>query len=297
MDSSRTTAPTLAEFWPLFGAIDAGSTIERAVLAGARADRVGYAFAAAYETALVALAPSAVRGRIASLCATEDFGAHPRNIKTTLAGGRLSGKKRWATLAPAADVLLVVASTGEGVDGRNRLKIVVVDAGAAGVTIATKPPTPFAPEIPHADLVLEDVLVRDADVLEGDGYERYLKPFRTLEDLHVLAALSGYLVGEARAQAWPRPFLERLAALIVALEAAGAGARAPQSRELHLALGGYFQWAEQLFGEADSLFASGNPDARSRWDRDRGLLMVAAGARAQRLLAAWRGIDDLRPAR
>ena len=38
----------------------------------------------------------------------------------------------------------------------------------------------------------------EADLLPGDGYDIYLKPFRTIEDIHVHAALIGYLVGVAR---------------------------------------------------------------------------------------------------
>ena len=54
------------------------------------------------------------------------------------------------------------------------------------MTIEDRPPTPFAPEIPHARITLANVTVRDEDVLPGDGYARYLKPFRTIEDTFVL---------------------------------------------------------------------------------------------------------------
>ena len=47
----------------------AASTIDRAALGGACADRRGFAFAAAYAEALHALVPS-LGGRIAALCAT-----------------------------------------------------------------------------------------------------------------------------------------------------------------------------------------------------------------------------------
>ena len=39
----------------------------------------------------------------------------------------------------------------------------------------------FVPEISHAEVELDRVKVSDADVLPGDGYDDYLKPFRTIE--------------------------------------------------------------------------------------------------------------------
>ncbi len=55
---------------------DFGDPLEAAVRGGARADRVGYAFAAGYQAALRALFPLAP-GQLGSLCATEAHGAHP----------------------------------------------------------------------------------------------------------------------------------------------------------------------------------------------------------------------------
>src|SRR4051794_21930260 len=86
----------------------AGSTVERAVVGGARADRVGYAFALGYTAAVEALAGDVS----AALCATEDGGNHPQAIETRLVDGRVTGKKAWATLADRADHLLIVARDG-----------------------------------------------------------------------------------------------------------------------------------------------------------------------------------------
>src|SRR5437588_11886352 len=88
------------------------STVDRAAAGGFVADRIGYAFLAGYRAALARLDPTLSR---ASLCATEEGGAHPRAIKTRLAPQRdgafvLDGEKTFATLASAAETLLVVAS-------------------------------------------------------------------------------------------------------------------------------------------------------------------------------------------
>ena len=49
---------------------------------------------------------------------------------------------------------------------------------------------------------------RTVVVHEPGGYERYLKPFRTTEDCHVLAALLGYLTRVARRYQFPRRVAE-----------------------------------------------------------------------------------------
>lgn len=42
-----------------------------------------------------------------------------------------------------------------------------------------------------------------AEVLPGDGYDDYIKPFRTLEDVHVHLALGAFLLGDS-APHWER---------------------------------------------------------------------------------------------
>ncbi len=267
---------------------------DRAVVTALACDRVGFAFAAGYQAALQALLPSLPIDRAASLCATEEGGAHPRAIATRLeaiAGGGfvLHGKKRWSTFAPAADDLLVVASIGKDDGGKNRLRVVRVDSKADGVRIDPMPPPPFAPEIPHAEVTLEAVRVRDTDVLEGDGYDRYLKPFRTVEDLHVFGALVAHVCGVARALSWPRDVVEELTASIVTLRAMALAD--PTAPELHVALGGAFAQVRALLDRIAPLFAAAPADTHARWERDRPLLAIAGTARGKRLQAAWSALD------
>lgn len=281
------------------------SPFERAVLGGASADRLGYAFAAGYEAALEALlaasgiapAPSA-RAEALVLCATEEGGAHPRAIRTALARDeagalRLTGKKRWATLATETDALLVVASIGEDEAGRNRLKVARVPADAPGVRITPMPEPPFAPEIPHAELALEGVQVREDDVLPGDGYEEYLKPFRTIEDAHVHGAALGYLVGVGRRHGWPEATLERLAALIAGAQAIAA--TPPAAPEAHLALAGLLGASEALIREAAPLWERAEAGERARWARDLPLLTIAGRAREARRAKAWERLRGSAP--
>lgn len=193
------------------------STVERALLGGFSADRIGVAFAFGYRAALTRLAPNVAKR--ACLAATEAGGAHPRTIRTTLreeAGAFvLDGTKSWVTLGTAAEEILVVASTGE-VDGKNRLRVVRLPADRRGVTLVARAPAPFAPEVPHSEATFQNVHIAPNEILPGDGYERYLKPFRTIEDLHVLAGFTGYLVSLARRGQWGNPAVEELVAFALA---------------------------------------------------------------------------------
>jgi len=277
---------------------DLTTPADRALVAGFVADRVAYAFAGGYEAALARL----TRGRLdtararrpTSLCITEEGGGHPRAVKTRvteLPDGRLSitGRKQWATGAPLADVLLVAASTGTDAAGRNRLVLVAVDAHAAGVTLKKMPDPPFAPELPHAQVELDGVLVTRDDVLPGDGYDEYVKPFRTIEDIHVFLALVGHVIRGARSYG-PRELVERAAAAALALrELAEMDASAP---ETHVALAGALELGRSLLERADEAWKSAPDDVRARWERDRSLSMVAERARAERRARAW---ERLRP--
>jgi hypothetical protein len=274
------------------GAVE--STMDRAILGGFIADRVAFAFAAGYEAALRALVPSLPPEALAALCATESGGAHPRAIETSLlpdAGGglRLEGHKLFVTLATECQVLLVVATTGKDAAGRNRLVLVRVPADAPGVTLTRMPDTPFVPEVPHAELRLHSVRVAAADVLEGDGYARYVKPFRTVEDLHVHGAVLGYVLGIANRFGWPQPVREQLLFLIAGLR--GLAELPPDEAGLHVALGGAIAQARRLLDECHPHWATVAPGIRAHWERDAQLLHVAERARSQRLVSAWQRLS------
>lgn len=259
--------------------------VDRALVGGAHADRLGFAFAGGYAEALRALVPTATD--VMALCATEEGGAHPRAIKTTLVNGTLTGRKKWATGAASAAALLVVVSTGTTADGKNQLRVVRVPTPAPGLRLRASA-APFVPEITHAEVELDHVPVTDADLLPGDGYADYLKPFRTVEDAHVHAALAGYLIGVARRHAWA-DLVERL--LVVALAARDVALADPKSPATHVVLAGVLAVATREVAEVETRWAAAAaaaPDAEhARWQRDRPLLQVAGAARAARRERAW----------
>ena len=286
-------------WWARHSAVtrEAARPIDAAILAGFAADRLGYAFASGYQAALRALVPDLPADRVASICITERGGAHPRAMETRLAADgegrlRLSGHKRWATLGDEAGVLLVAAVEGVDDQGRNRLRIARIEASRAGVTLRPMPEPPFTPEIAHEEIDLDGVLVEAGDLLAGDGFARYVRPFRTIEDLHVQAAIYAYLIREIRAHDLPRSLAERFAALLTTLGALAAAE--PSAAEVHVALAGVLSLARGPLDELGRTWAGSESPAQARWERDRPLLSVAGKARELRLERAWEALAQAR---
>lgn len=273
---------------------DAVVPVHRAMLAGFSVDRPAYAFASGYQEALRGLlgaaAPELGMVRLA-LCATEPGGAHPRSIQTRLEpdgdGYVLTGLKTFATLASHADGYIVLASEGSDAQGRNRLAAVRVPAGRTGVRVEEIPgkELPIVPEIPHARLHFDRVRIWPGERLPGDGYDTYLKPFRTVEDCHVFASILAWLLQVGRGAGWPEPVLEGIVMGLTAL--ASIATAEPARASTHVALAGLLTHIERLLRESDACWESVEPETRSRWLRDRALLQVASKARAQRREVAW----------
>ena len=294
-DTRADAVETVAQWWPNWQACTAAhaSTIERAMAAGFAADRVAWAFAAGYQAALRALVPDLPDDTLAAFCVTEESGNRPRDIQTTIthcADGAISisGAKRWTTLGPDSTLLLVVGrevGAGASAGDRPRLRIARVPSDTPGLMLVAMPATRFVPEVPHARVMLSEARLPTGALQPGDGYDAFVKPFRTLEDTHVTAAVLAYLLREARARDWPAELRERIVATLSALVAVAADAS--DSPANHVALEGTLRWAHQLYDQAGPLWASAADEATARWRRDAPLFAVADTARARRAARAW----------
>lgn len=262
--------------------------VDAAVAAGFGADRLGYAFAGSYQAALQRLLDARTGDAVVAFCATERGGAHPRAIETTLTEGGdgwlLDGRKTFVTFGSDAETLVVIATDGT-VDGRNRLRAVTIDSRRAGIALDDRPPISFAPEIRHAELTMSGVRVGAAEVLPGDGFDDYLRPFRTIEDAHVLAGMFGWLIQIARRYGWPGDIVTQSIAAVLAIR--GVAEADPVAPTTHVALGGIFGMADSLLESAAPHWVSVDEAVRERWLRDRPLLTVASEVRNRRLAAAW----------
>jgi acyl-CoA dehydrogenase len=299
MDKSREIRPVQVESLVSFAMLvdkeaePFALPVDRAAVGGFLADRVAYAFAAGYGAALRRLVPELPAATIMSLCVTERGGGHPRAIRTRLdeAGpGRkgfvLTGEKTFITAALEARMLLVAASTGTGHDGKNRIRMVLVGRDEPGVEVTAMTDLPFVPEISHGVVSLAGVAVDECDILPGDGYDDYIKPFRTIEDLHVLAAVIGYLFRVAALSRWPQEIREELLALTAA--ARQLASEDPLSPALHVALAGFMTLFDGFLDAIEPLWDRTDAATRAGWMRDRVLLSVAQKARDARRSAAWR---------
>jgi hypothetical protein len=300
-DSAAQAVPceSVSEWWPRYRSIAAEypATIRQAIAGGFAADRVGWAFASGYQAALHSLFPDAPDDRICALCVTEADGNSPKAIRSSLRrsgdGWILNGSKRWTTLGPDGSLFFVAARDEAATGERASIRVAQIDSNAAGLKIEAMPPTKFVPEVPHAQLQFDNVPV--TVLLPGDGYTSYVKPFRTVEDIYVNAAIVSYLVREARRFAWPEHWLERAVSLLVLLQELSRAK--PSAPETHITLAGALAISGGLIAETENYWEAAAQDpAAERWKRDRELLKVAAGIRAQRTKRAWETLRRPGPA-
>jgi hypothetical protein len=254
----------------------------RAVCAGLASDRVGYAVIGGYDAALRRLLAPRVFSRC-SFCVTEEGGGgHPSTMQTRLEERDekwfATGTKSFATLATHAETFIVIGTIGEEDGGRKHLRAAVFPSDAPGLRITERAPLPFTPEIPHAALTLTDAPA--AEILEGDGYDRYVKPFRTVEDAHVTLAVLAYALSEASARGWEDKDLRAsIKALIPIADDAD-----PSAAETHLRLDVELDRARNVL---DALPWNDAPAlVRDRWFRDRPILEVADRVRKKRTARA-----------
>lgn len=274
-DELLRTKPVAIDAW--WKVTASGDSIERAILRGAQADRLGLAFMGGYSAAITKLDPAITD--LAALCASEVGGGHPRAIQTTLQNGVLNGTKTFVSGGLLARSLLVVAKVGER-DGRPELKVARIRANTPGVTHGEGMDLEFIPEVPHGTVTFENALVEA--VLEGDGYEQYLKPFRTIEDLHVFGAVIGCLISNGR-HSLPKETVEQLLAQLAAIITV---ARMPPSEAAtHVTLAGILTTSKALVEFID--LKNFDADFRSRFERDKKLLSIAAKVRELRREKAW----------
>jgi hypothetical protein len=287
----------VADWWQVWQSLDlpGAGPAALAIAGGFAADRVGWAFASGYQAALRALVPELPHDTMAALCVTEAEGNRPRHIRTTIVPQpdgalRIDGAKRWTTLGPTSTLLLIVGALPPPGTSKPALRVARVPLPIPSLVLQAMPPTRFVPEVPHAQLLLQDVRVSADALLPHDGYDAYVKPFRTIEDLHVTLAVLAYLLREARARRWPAAFNEELvAALSLLSQLAGED---PPPGSTHTAGAAALPPPHRLYADALPLWAAAGDDpAAKRWRRDTPLFEVAGSAREQRAERAWQRLD------
>jgi hypothetical protein len=269
--------------------------IDRAISGGFVADRVAYAFTAGYQASLQHLFPFLSCHTIAALCVSEEGGGHPRKIRTSLGpikenknfspAWEINGRKQFITNAGEAGRLLIAASKGSSPDGRNRIQMIDMERDVPGITVIPMKELPFVPEISHGVLLLENVPVKEENLLPGDGYLDYIKPFRTIEDIHVSAAIIGYLFRVADQYGWPHDIQEECLLLLTGFRALSA--ENPKNPAVHIVLGRILNRTARLVESIEPYWTDVEAGTRNAWIRDQKLMGIAKEAREKRLATAW----------
>ena len=281
---SRERLPAVADlaegFATLLQTLGNVTPFELAVAGGRRMATPGLAFLVGYQAALRMLWPSAPLS-LGALCATEQRSLRPADMHTRLTDLRLSGAKDFVTAGDAADWLLIAARSEEA-GATPRLSLAVVYPGEPGVTVETLPALPLMPDISHGRLHLDGAL---CELLAGDGWDAYVKPFRTLEDVYVLSAMTAWLYGVGQDSDWPQTLQLRLLALLAGC--AEMSRQPPNNPAGHVLLGGLFAQFDALKTELDQALSEGDPQWAQMWQRDQAVMQLASGARAKRLAKAF----------
>lgn len=228
---------------------------ELAVLGGRAMATPGLAFLVGYQAALRVLWPSAPHS-LGALCATERRSVRPADMRTRLDALRLSGCKDFVTAGLEAEWLLVAARS-EAAGAAPQLSLAVVYPGEPGVTLEPLPTLPLMPEVGHGRLLLEQA---SCELLAGDGWDAYVKPFRSLEDLYVLAALTAWLYGVGQECAWPQGLRLQLLGLLAGC--AEGSRQCADSMGCHLLLGGLFAQFQALRGRSMRRWRQGRCSGR-----------------------------------
>lgn len=255
--------------------------IQKAILGGFHCQQFSFAFMAGYQAALEKMFPTIAPNQLKALCVSEAKGAHPKFIETTLIDNRINGLKTYITAGSAAEHLLVLCKTNETVNGRPLLKMVHLPRTAKNIKI-TDFELPFMLEVKHGKLALNNTLIEDSQILEGDGFSQYTKPFRTLEDICVSAAHQAMLLHQAIDYQWDEKLRDSLFFNLYTLE--NLLTLPPLSKATHILLGVYEQNFNDLLSAIDENIAHHSPaHFQKDWEMNKRVLLLGKKVKEARL--------------
>ena len=271
---------------------DLNSSLEKAAISGAQFRQVSFAFASAYQSAIESMFGVGAT-TAGAFCHTEKGVKKPREMRTELsvnADGqlRLNGQKSFVSGGSFASALFITALDARAAHSSSPRNVVVVKVdtseAVAGLQANDLPSLPFVSELSHAKLDIQNVRVLKADVLPGDGYLDYIKPFRAEEDLHIFAALLGQRLRVAL-ELKQTAVSEQLSALLCAILTMQNADRT--SASTHIALAGIKASTKELFEKHDETLKTSLPNYWKAWQRDKALMSFAEHAQNARTQKAW----------
>lgn len=123
-------------------------------------------------------------------------GAHPGRMRTTARrrgdGFVLDGEKAYLTNGPEAGLFVVVAVTGES-QGRKEISAMLLPRETPGLTVGADMGLDFLRPSPHGPIKMNGCVIPAENLLgnPGTAWEDLVKPFRTVEDVLMMAAAAG----------------------------------------------------------------------------------------------------------
>jgi hypothetical protein len=135
-------------------------------------------------------------GKTACIAMSEPgTGAHPKHMKSraefTRNGYVITGEKAYITNAPIADILVVIAVTGEK-EGRKEFSALIVPESSEGLSVADMD-LPFLRPSPHGTVKIDSCIVPGKNLIgtKGKAYDEIVLPFREIEDIMMMGPLAG----------------------------------------------------------------------------------------------------------
>ncbi|MEW5734472.1 MAG: acyl-CoA dehydrogenase family protein [Thermodesulfobacteriota bacterium] len=123
-------------------------------------------------------------------------GAHPGRMRTQARREEgffvLDGEKAYLTNGPVAGLFVVAAVTGEE-KGRKQISAFLLPRRTPGLTVGADMGLDFLRPSPHGPITLDGCRVPEGYLLgtPGTAWEDLIKPFRTVEDVLMMAAAAG----------------------------------------------------------------------------------------------------------
>ena len=254
---------------------------DKAIIGGYTCQQFSFAFMAGYQAALEQMFPSIAPNELKALCVSEAKGGHPKAIHTTLVNHRINGVKTYVTAGSDAAHLLVLCKTKEVVDGRPLFKMVHLPKNTPNIEV-TNFELPFMLEVNHGKLALNDTEITATQILVGDGYHDYTKPFRTREDICVGAAYQAMLLRQAIDHQWDSDLRDQLLLNLYTLK--NLLALPPLDKETHLLLIANEQNFENLLPSIELNIATHSPAYfKADWALNQRVIAMSKKLKAIRL--------------
>jgi len=250
-----------------------------------RVTSISQAFSVGYRCALQCVLPELNQDSWAAFCVSEAGGSSPKQLQVSVTSdGIVAGEKSFVSMAEKAKQLIVIA-VAEKSDTRPKLKAVLVSAESQGVEILTMPNMGMMPEVSHGRLILKDV---KGSVLSGDGYADFNKPFRGIEDTHLLMSFTGLVLSKVIRNNLNNELIDQCLLIASALLAVEFDDN-PWST---LQINGAYQLFESLLVTFEKQLNEVSAEFKEQWEKDKKVFSLAKKIRDMKRVSAMKKIHE-----